>query len=88
METVVWVRCHIFLLFRTNNFSRSRVSIYVEERLFCLTLSCRMALAFVEAGAHVYAIDVPEQPSEEFKIVAEHCRLMSRDLKYVLPLVP
>lgn len=42
-----------------------------------------MALAFVEAGAHVYAIDMPHQPSEEFKIVAEHCRIMNRDLKCV-----
>jgi hypothetical protein len=31
----------------------------------------------------VYAIDVPEMPGEEFKIVAEHCRIMSRDLKYI-----
>jgi NAD(P)-dependent dehydrogenase (short-subunit alcohol dehydrogenase family) len=46
-------------------------------------LGLEMALAFVEAGAHVYAIDVPEQPSEEFKIVAEHCRIMNRDLKYI-----
>ncbi|CEH14783.1 sorbose reductase sou1 [Ceraceosorus bombacis] len=46
-------------------------------------LGLEMALAFVEAGAHVYAIDVPEQPGEEFKIVAEHCRIMNRDLKYI-----
>ncbi|PWN97175.1 NAD(P)-binding protein [Tilletiopsis washingtonensis] len=46
-------------------------------------LGLEMALAFVEAGAHVYAIDVPEMPGEEFKIVAEHCRIMSRDLKYI-----
>lgn len=53
----------------------------LDPRLISLLHLSRMALAFVEAGAHVYAIDVPEQPSEEFKIVAEHCRIMNRDLK-------
>ena len=43
-----------------------------------LSMNCQ-----VEAGAHVYAIDIPQQPSEEFKIVAEHCRIMNRDLKCV-----
>lgn len=37
-----------------------------------------MALAYVEAGADVYAIDIPQTPSEEFRIVAEHCRIMNR----------
>lgn len=44
-------------------------------------LGLEMALAYVEAGANVYAIDIPEQPSEEFRIVSEHCRIMNR--KYV-----
>lgn len=60
----------------------------LEGKTACVTggnggLGLEMALAFVEAGAHVYAVDVPEQPSEEFKIVAEHCRIMNRDLKYI-----
>ncbi|PWN47149.1 NAD(P)-binding protein [Violaceomyces palustris] len=46
-------------------------------------LGLEMALAFVEAGAHVYAVDLPKEPSEEFKIVADHCRIMNRHLKYV-----
>ncbi|EPQ29596.1 uncharacterized protein PFL1_02815 [Pseudozyma flocculosa PF-1] len=46
-------------------------------------LGLEMALAYVEAGAHVYAIDLPKEPSEEFKIVADHCRIMNRHLKYV-----
>lgn len=41
-------------------------------------LGLEMALAYVEAGANVYAIDMPESPSEEFKIVAEHCKVMNR----------
>lgn len=46
-------------------------------------LGLEIALAYVEAGAHVYAIDLPKEPSEEFKIVAEHCRIMDRQLQYI-----
>lgn len=46
-------------------------------------LGLEMALAYVEAGAHVYAVDLPKEPSEEFKIVADHCRIMGKHLKYV-----
>ncbi|PWN30190.1 NAD(P)-binding protein [Jaminaea rosea] len=46
-------------------------------------LGLEMALAYVEAGANVYAIDIPQSPSEEFRIVAEHCRIMNRNLKYI-----
>ncbi|PWZ00857.1 NAD(P)-binding protein [Testicularia cyperi] len=46
-------------------------------------LGLEMALAYVEAGAHVYAVDLPKEPSEEFKIVADHCKIMGKHLKYV-----
>lgn len=46
-------------------------------------MGLEIALAYVEAGAHVYAIDLPKEPSEEFKIVAEHCRIMDRQLQYI-----
>lgn len=46
-------------------------------------LGLEMALAYVEAGANVYAIDLPKEPSEEFKIVAEHCKIMDRKLQYI-----
>lgn len=46
-------------------------------------LGLEMALAFVEAGAHVYVIDIADQPSEEFQKVAEHCHLLDRQIEFI-----
>lgn len=46
-------------------------------------LGLEMALAYVEAGAHVYVIDLPEEPCEEFKKVAEHCHKLDRQIEYI-----
>lgn len=46
-------------------------------------LGLEMALAFVEAGAHVYVIDLPPEPCDDFKAVAEHCHLLDRQIEYV-----
>lgn len=46
-------------------------------------LGLEMALAYVEAGAHVYVIDLPSEPGEEFRQVAEHCKLMDRQIEYI-----
>lgn len=46
-------------------------------------LGLEVALAYVEAGAHVYVIDLLEEPGDEFKRVAEHCWLMDRQIEYI-----
>lgn len=46
-------------------------------------LGLEMALAFVEAGANVYVIDVASEPSEEFRIVADHCHRLDRQIEYI-----
>lgn len=47
-------------------------------------LGLEMALGYLEAGADVYALDLPDEPSDEFKIVARHCkRLLGRELHYI-----
>ncbi|PKI85313.1 hypothetical protein MVES1_001248 [Malassezia vespertilionis] len=46
-------------------------------------LGLEMALAYVEAGAHVYVIDLPLEPSDDFKKVAEHAQLLNRHLEYI-----
>lgn len=46
-------------------------------------LGLEMALAFVEAGAHVYVIDLASEPSEEFRIVADHCLKLDRQIEYI-----
>ena len=42
-----------------------------------------MALAFVEAGAHVYVIDQAPEPCEDFKRVAEHCHMLNRQIEFI-----
>ncbi|KAL4399464.1 oxidoreductase [Malassezia pachydermatis] len=46
-------------------------------------LGLEMALAFVEAGAEVYVIDMADEPSEDFKKVAQHCRKLGRRLTFI-----
>ncbi|WFD39858.1 uncharacterized protein MJAP1_002839 [Malassezia japonica] len=46
-------------------------------------LGLEMALAYVEAGAHVYVIDLPDEPCNDFIQVAEHCKLMDRQIEYI-----
>ena len=46
-------------------------------------LGLEMALAFVEAGANVYVIDLSSEPSEEFRIVADHCHKLDRQIEYI-----
>lgn len=46
-------------------------------------LGLEMALAFVEAGAHVFVIDRVNVPSEEFQKVAKHCQLLDRQIEFI-----
>ncbi|WFD35112.1 hypothetical protein MCUN1_001961 [Malassezia cuniculi] len=46
-------------------------------------LGLEMALAYVEAGAHVYVIDLPPEPCEDFQIVADHCQKLDRQIEYI-----
>mgnify|MGYP001761908868 FL=1 len=46
-------------------------------------LGLEMALAYVEAGAHVYVIDLPKEPSEDFRAVALHCHKLDRQIEYI-----
>ena len=46
-------------------------------------LGLEMALAFVEAGAHCYVIDLAPEPREEFAIVADHCQKLDRQIEYI-----
>ncbi|KDN42417.1 NAD(P)-binding protein [Tilletiaria anomala UBC 951] len=47
-------------------------------------LGLEIALGYVEAGATVYALDIHDEPSAEFKAVARHCRdLLGQELHYI-----
>lgn len=46
-------------------------------------LGLEMALAFVEAGAHVYVIDRATEPCEDFKKVAKHCHQLDRQIEFI-----
>lgn len=46
-------------------------------------LGLEMALAFVEAGAHVFVIDRAEMPSDDFQKVAKHCQLLDRQIEFI-----
>ncbi|KAG8715777.1 hypothetical protein FRC11_000072 [Ceratobasidium sp. 423] len=46
-------------------------------------LGLEMALALCEAGATVYALDLPPSPGEEFLVTAEYAKKLGSTLKYV-----
>ncbi|CAE6414816.1 unnamed protein product [Rhizoctonia solani] len=46
-------------------------------------LGLEMALALCEAGATVYALDLPPSPGEEFLATAEYAKKLGSSLKYV-----
>ncbi|QRW19081.1 Enoyl-(Acyl carrier protein) reductase [Rhizoctonia solani] len=46
-------------------------------------LGLEMALALCEAGATVYALDLPQSPGEEFTATAEYAKKLGSALKYV-----
>jgi NAD(P)-dependent dehydrogenase (short-subunit alcohol dehydrogenase family) len=46
-------------------------------------LGLEMALALCEAGATVYALDLPPSPGEEFLATAEYAKKLGSALKYV-----
>ncbi|KAG8740767.1 hypothetical protein FRC11_000095, partial [Ceratobasidium sp. 423] len=46
-------------------------------------LGLEMALALCEAGATVYAFDLPEVPGEEFTVASEYAKRLGSTLKYV-----
>ncbi|CAE6522986.1 unnamed protein product [Rhizoctonia solani] len=46
-------------------------------------IGLEMALALCEAGATVYALDLPDSPGEEFIATAEYAKKLGSTLKYV-----
>ncbi|EUC53552.1 sorbose reductase, partial [Rhizoctonia solani AG-3 Rhs1AP] len=46
-------------------------------------IGLEMALALCEAGATVYALDLPDSPGEEFVATAEYAKKLGSTLKYV-----
>ncbi|CAE6516896.1 unnamed protein product [Rhizoctonia solani] len=46
-------------------------------------IGLEMALALCEAGATVYALDLPDSPDEEFVATAEYAKKLGSTLKYV-----
>ena len=77
---------------RPESLNRHTTSIFAEFSLEGKTavvtggnrgLGLEMALAFVEAGAHVYVIDQAPEPCEDFKRVAEHCHMLNRQIEFI-----
>lgn len=77
---------------RPESMNRHTTSIFAEFSLEGKTavvtggnrgLGLEMALAFVEAGAHVYVIDQAPEPCEDFKRVAEHCHMLNRQIEFI-----
>lgn len=77
---------------RTESLHKHTTSIFSEFSLIGKTavvtggnrgLGLEMALAFVEAGAHVYVIDHCDEPSEDFQKVAAHCVQLDRQIEFV-----
>jgi len=77
---------------RPESLNRHTTSIFAEFSLEGKTavvtggnrgLGLEMALAFVEAGAHVYVTDQAPEPCEDFKRVAEHCHMLNRQIEFI-----
>ncbi|CCV00525.1 unnamed protein product [Malassezia sympodialis ATCC 42132] len=77
---------------RSEGMDKHVTTIFAEFSLFEKTavvtggnrgLGLEMALAFVEAGAHVFVIDRSDVPSEEFQKVAKHCQLLDRQIEFI-----
>ncbi|WFD24486.1 hypothetical protein MEQU1_003188 [Malassezia equina] len=77
---------------RPESMDKHVTTIFAEFSLFGKTavvtggnrgLGLEMALAFVEAGAHVFVIDRADVPSDEFQKVSKHCQLLDRQIEFI-----